>query len=195
MEGAEGDTIPGGEAAILIGYRAVGEMMVKHRRKKNRNFTALKQSTNIVLGTLADDTIVKADGPTLTQDFDVISTEVSFAIREGTAGQGPLEVGLAQSDLTVAEILECLVAEPTSQTDVPAIEHTKRKVRLYGAYRDIGDAQGNLLNDGRPIRKKMFVPVNDGQGMPAVWARNRSGAPLTTGAILECQITSFGYWK
>ena len=170
--------------------------MAKHQGRSNarkRNFTALKASLSLALSTLGDDTIISIAGPTLTQKFDVVSTELTVALRGGTAGEGPIDYGLNQSGLTTTEVLECLDASPTSQIDVPAIEFVKRKVRLYGIF--AGILTEETVNEGNPVRKRMWMPVPDGDPMPEVWFRNRSGAALTGGQIMEIQATYFGYWK
>lgn len=170
--------------------------MAKHnyrRNRRSRKFAALKASVVLALATLADDTVISVAGPTLTQAFEVISTELTVAMRNHTADEGPIDYGLNQSGLTTTEVLEALDASPTSEIDVPAIEHTKRKVRIYGVFD--GALPEEKVNDGSPVRKKMWVPVPDGDPLPEIWFRNRSGGALTTGTIMEIQVTYFGYWK
>ncbi len=165
-----------------------------YRRKSRRKITALKASITLALSTLADDTIIGIAGPTLTQAFNVVSTEMVVTVRGHATGENPIDYGLNQSVLTTTEVLEALDASPTSETDVPAIEHTKRKVRQYGTLIEEPDGTDLSHNDGNPVRMKMFMKVPNGIALPEIWFRNRSGAALAGADIAEIQIKYFGYW-
>ncbi len=165
----------------------------KRSRRRSANFGVLPFDETLVLSTLADNAITTAALQVLTQDFDVRSIDALCTIDGVTLGDGPLQVGWAQSNLIGAEIVEYLDAAPTSQTDVPAIEHAKRRVRSLGAFR--GSAGSETLNDGKPIRSRMFIRVPDGDAVADMWLVNRSGAALQTGAIVHFQGKIYGHWK
>ncbi len=168
------------------------------KRRSNPNFTVINDSEIITLLTLADDTVLAQDSQlTLTQDIKCISADVLASIRGLTSGNGPIEFGWASTELTVGEILEKLVAQPTSQFDYPAIEHNKRPVGLLGTF--VGDQAGDTeeLNDNVPIRFRFYGPtrIPAGKNMPKFWVRNRSGAPLDTGGIVEMSIKYYCVWQ
>ncbi len=169
--------------------------MAKHRRgnRRHKHFQVLPIDESIVLSTLADNGISTAAMQVLSQDFDIISADILCDITGLTEGDGPIEVGWAQSELTGAEILEYLDASPVSDVDVPAIEHAKRRVRSLGVFS--GSVGAESLNDGKPIRSRMFIHVPDGEELADVWIVNRSGGPLTTGAVVHFQGKLYGNWK
>ncbi len=155
----------------------------------------MRFQVSLALGTLGDNTaITVATVDSLEQDFDVISTEMTIAIRDVTANQGPIEVGLAEQGYSVAEIVEAVDASPLSQYGT-AWEQSQRKVRHYGTFPIA--ANDEVLNDGRPIKRKMFLKgfAHSTFAVARVYAINRQGAALTTGAIVEFTGTHWGRWK
>ncbi len=173
--------------------------MVKHRggrRKRGahgRHFAVIKAEQSLPLSNIAAGAISTAAGPTLTQDFEVISTDMLVSYEDHTAGEGPIEFGLAQAELSGTEIQEAVDAQPTSESDIPAIEHARRKVRTYGY---LSGAQiSEVANDGKHIRKKMYVNVPAGKAMPDLWVINRSISLFTTGTVVKAHIKYYGFWK
>ncbi len=147
----------------------------------------------ILLGTLANETVLL--GPTQTaleQDFHVISTDLTLSIRDHTATEGPIDCGLAAEDYNATEVGECLNAQPLRSSGAE-MERSRRKVRTYGIFSGLGTDE--TLNDGRPIRRKMFLHVPAGQSSANVWVRNRSNGNLTTGTALEFSGVHWGRWQ
>ncbi len=171
-------------------------LMVKHTSKRKRSssrYAKIQQSQGVALGTLADDTVVEGESLALTQDFYSVSTDINVSSRGVTGGEGPLQFGLASQELSVTEIKEYLDANPTSQTDVPAIEHSKRRVRIIGTIPAV--ATEEVYNDGRTVRVRTGWIVPAGKSIAQFWVRNRSGATLTTGAIILTQEVHHGNWR
>ncbi len=153
---------------------------------------ALPVNQSITLSTLGDRTVALASLTNLGQTrFKVISVDLYWSVAGLTAGEGPIEVGIANQNLTVGEIGEMLDANPTSQTDIIAMERIKRPVRRSGQFP--GLSTNEALADGKKIRTKLFTVLNEGVEL-AIWARNNSGAALTTGAQIEATGTVYGYW-
>ena len=77
-----------------------------------------------------------------------MSMSVSATLR--TTGEGPLQFGIANSDLTAAEIAEVLTSDPQSPNDTIEVEHSMREVFLMGMLKP------NILLDsewnGRNVR-------------------------------------------
>ncbi len=146
----------------------------------------------IPLSTLADNGILTQALQTLTQDFDIHGMRASVSITGAIAGEGPIEVGWAQSELTGVQILANRDAQPTSQWDVLANEQSRRKVRVFGTS---SGAANDSLNDGKMIWKKMFLRIPSGKALADVWAINRSGGALNTGQEIHFQGHVVGAWK
>ncbi len=163
-------------------------------RQRRTPVVVIKQQNSVALSTLATDTIVKVDGLVLQQDFDHYSSDVIATLRGMTGNEGPIDYGIAQSQLTVAQIQEALDASPTSSNDVEAIERTRRRVRQLGVFERSPD-EDQTTNNGRPRRAKLFIKIPAGQEMPAMWIRNRSGATLTTGGVANFQQKAYGRWR
>ncbi len=177
--------------AIIIG----SSVFAARRRRRRGSLVLIRFDVQVALGTLADNVAVEiVTVDSLEQDFDIVSTDLVCAIRNHTANEGPLDFGLAQQGYTVTEIVECLDASPLSQYG-PEMERSRRKVRLYGRF--AGNETEETVNDGEPIRKRMFLKAFGHSTFAAasVWIVNRSGATLTTGCILEATGTHWGRWK
>ncbi len=185
---------------MLSSVGALAHLMAgKPRRRREASFQPIPDQIAITLGTLADDTVIlQASGITLTQDYWQKSLDYTAALRDLTAGEGPIWFGIADPELTVAEIKEALNAVPTSSHDFPAVEHARRPVRVLGVFDPLADAQARL-NEGKP--KRFRFPAGWTRRVPAgkqpaqFWAWNRSGAALTTGGIIQVHSTYYGNWR
>jgi len=152
----------------------------------------LNVDASVALSTLANATILSVDITALgITKFRVVSMDLSWQIRDQTPGEGPIQVGVANSNLTNTEIGECLDATPTSQTDIIPLERLRRPVRTVGAFNSV--SADEVLNDGRMMRTKFHTVLDEGTELE-VWARNRSGSSLTGGAFLAVQGRVYGYW-
>ncbi len=164
-------------------------------RGRKGSFVAIPFATRLPLSTLDDGTVLKGDvlGADLGEDLYVVSIDAYVAQRDATSGQGPILVGFAHDDLSVAEINEALEAEVTDPDDIIAKERARRPVRKTGLFPVIN--VGEVLNDGKAIRTKCGWSEGSGAHRIALWARNQSGATLTTGAIIEWFGTVYGRWQ
>ncbi len=165
----------------------------KRTSRRRMPLQPIKFNVELALGTLGGNAAVAT--PTvdsLEQDFHIVSTDLLCSIRGHTAGEGPIDFGLQAQGYTVAEVVECLDASPLSQYG-PEQERSKRRVRVYGRFD--GGTVVEEVNDGKPIRKKMFLRAFGHSTFAAarVFAVNR-GSALTTGTVLEIQGTHWGRW-
>lgn len=170
-------------------------MTRKRKGRTNRKgFVAIPFSTFITLDTLADNTVIKANilGNDLAEDLFIISIDGLWTLRNLTGGETPIEIGLAHSDYTIAEILENLEIEVISPDAKIEMERAKRKIRRVGIFAK-GDRTDQGIGDGMPLRTKLLFTVGNSQNL-ALWARNISGATLTTGALIQGNGTIFGRW-
>ncbi len=157
----------------------------KRRKRYNANFVVIRFSTTITLGTLASNTVISASmfgGELADRAIHLISADAYWAARGATAGNGPIIVGFAHSDYSVAEILECLTSNALDTGDLISVERSKRLVREAGQFSNFSTDQ--VLNDGRPKRTKIGITTPTGFDY-SVWAWNKSGAQLDTGQVIE----------
>ncbi len=164
----------------------------RRKRSPNSGFVAIPVNSNITLSTLANNTVLKANLiGTLQEDLFFVSADLEWTIRGHTAGETPLEFGIAHGDLSDTEILENLDVSLVDPSDIIDKERARRPVRRMGTFS--GVAAEPVFNDGRPARVKGKFIINDGKTL-AAWAANRSGSTLTTGAIVQIFGKVYGRW-
>ncbi len=164
----------------------------RRRRGTTQIMVYLPFDVSIALGTSADNAILTQALQTLTQDFDIYGVKAAVTFTGATAGEGPIEVGWNQSELTGVQIVANRDASPTSQWDVLANEQSKRKVRVFGTSSGLTN---DSINDGKVVWKKMFLRIPSGKALADIYAINRSGAQLTTGQVVHAQGHVVGRWK
>lgn len=164
--------------------------MARKRSKRNRyGYTVIKFSTQLALGTLADETVLKTAliGTSPSMDYYIISIDCAWALRDFTANEGPVLVGFAHNDLSVTEIDESLGASQGWEGDIIQKEMARRPVRTAGIFPGSATTEVDLvLNDGRELRTPMKFTVESGKDI-ALWAKNKSGAALTSGTFVEVE--------
>ncbi len=171
--------------------------MARKRRKRGKNrrgFQAIPFQTQLSLATLGDDAVLQSTilSSNFGEDIYAISIDATWSIRDLTVGEVPIEVGYSHSDLVVAEVLEFLQVEITDPDDIIQRERSTRPVRRAAMF---GGPDANMvLNDGKKIRTPLRFSIGDGHNLN-FWATNRSGATLTTGAIIELNGILYGRWQ
>lgn len=153
-----------------------------HKRRYPKGFAAIPFSATISLLTLADNTVLDAD--VFTNDFEenfwASSFHGTWAIRNVTVGEGPIQFGLAHSDYTVAEILEKLTSDESNvRGDLVEVEQARRFVRQGGVFS--AATADEIYNEGRVSKLSLRFKIGNNFNL-AMWVRNQSGATLTTGA-------------
>ncbi len=131
-------------------------------------------------------------GAAFGEDIYVISVDGTWALHTHTAGQGPIVVGFAHADLTVAEISECIKAELTDPDDIITRERARRPVRQVGAFNGLNTDE--TLYDGVAKRTTIKISIGNDHNL-ALYAFNRSGAPLTTGSKITVDGVLYGRWQ
>ncbi len=121
----------------------------------------------------------------------MLSMKNQIALRDNTALDGPLYLGVAHSDYTDAEILEWFNSQGSwDQGDKVANEEAKRKCRIIGMFP--GQLANELLEDGRATKTTLKFMVEDGDTLN-FFVINEGGATRTTGGIVE--IKGFAFAK
>ena len=142
-----------------------------------------KVRTDVVLALsiLADqDLIQQALTTASTNSIRFLSFRGTWSLKGGTAGEGPIHVGISHGDYTAAEVEEWF--EQTAAIDRDnkiAVEQSNRLVRHVGTFS--GQSAAEVLNDGRPILTRLNWAVVEGRTLN-FWAYNDFGTALTGGA-------------
>ncbi len=161
-------------------------------RKRDANFVVLKVDKELALATLADGAALSSALLDLNDDLTIIGTDLTWVIETLTPGEGPIDVGVNIGGYSAAQIVEAVDASPSSRADVIALEHTKRRVRHVGTF--AGQLANEVLNNGNKVRtRKLFYKLANDVDLN-MWAINRSGGALTTGAIVHASGKVYARW-
>ncbi len=165
---------------ILIAIVAITAWLAfaKHGgRGRYYGYRKLPFTTDVLGGTLAaDDVTVTLIADVFTESRRVLSVLLTIAMEGLTAGDGPIEVGVAHSDYTSTEIEEALEAGGAwDEGNLVAQEQAKRRVRRIGVL----TGEETALNEGQPIKVRLNWLIATGDTLQ-FWMRNR-GIQLTTG--------------
>ncbi len=161
-------------------------------RKRNPNFVAAPVQGTGTIGALAQNAAVLGALWTPTHDVKVITLEAIWSYFSKTAGEGPVEFGVADGDLSLAEIEEYLELTYTEPFDRIARERAGRHVRRIGAFTDTEQADG-VANDGQPIRTKLNWKIGAGNGL-IPWWYNRGSGVMAAGMLTRIEGTCFAVW-
>lgn len=164
----------------------------------------IREQTQIALATLAVNTAIKATALVMAEDFRMLKSEV-FAVVDGitdTEGEGLL-IGLADNELSVAEIGECIgINGPLHGNDRVKQEKAERAVWLIGqslishksGTTGVFHGKGGQHIEVKP-RWTFGKGDLDGSGSGWCWfVYNGSDAQLSTGATVKFKAKSYGVW-
>lgn len=163
------------------------------RKRRSKNFVAIPFDVAITVGTPAAEGFSSENmfSSTFAEDIYCLSMDYMADIREHTAAEGPLQLGVCHGDLTTTEVGECLDAELLDPSDIIARERARRPVRNLGFFH--GKDTDENLNNGIKKRQQLKFRVDNGHVLE-IWLRNKSGAQLTTGTIVHVVGTLYGRW-
>ncbi len=166
----------------LIYHKSACTHVAKHKGRY-KGYRKLPFTVDVAGGTVAADDVTSTTlTEVMTEERRVLSIELSVAMKALTAGDGPVEYGVAHSDYTAAEIEETLEAAGAwDEGDKIAQEQAKRLVRRIGVLTEAETA----LNEGRPIKVRLNWRIATGDTLQ-FWLRNR-GIQLTTGMEINAQ--------
>ncbi len=165
----------------------------KRSNARNPNFQAWPVQAQVALGTLADNTVLASTLLGVAQNARILHADLAWTLRNAAAGEVPIQVGLSHSDLSVAEVLEALNAQPSSQGAIIEREQASRPVRKVGSF-GRSTVTDQSLKDGEEIRTQIGWDLGPSFDLD-VYAVNRSGGALTTGAYVVVTGTVYGIWK
>lgn len=161
------------------------------KRKRSAGFTTIPVKAEISLGNLGDNTVITgALLGSLGRGLYAISADLTFAMRDHTSNEGPLNFGISHGDYTVAEIGEALTSW-VDPDDKVASERARRQIRRVGTFH--GQGTHEVWNDGKTKRVKIKMALGEGQDLD-VFVLNDSGAALTTGTVVQIYGVLYGKW-
>ncbi len=171
------------------------------KQSRSKNFVAIPFNGTVVLGTLADQSVITDDilGGNLTENFYAISADLLAEIKGLTAGEGePMVCGYAHGDYSATEVAENLNVVFLGPVDKIVQERTRRLVRKAGAFLGNDDnTQTNMRLIGaggsRIVRTKLRFLLNESKSL-SIFVQNISTGALTTGASLVYSGTLYGRW-
>ncbi len=139
---------------------------------------------DIALGTLASKTAILDLTDTVIDRTLVSSVVATYTLSGVSIGAdiGPVEVGVAHGDYTLAEV-EAYLELATSWNEIDMIdkEIQSRKIRRIGVFDSPQGGAGGAytLNDGKAIKTKLNWILTNGQGLN-FWCYNLGTAAFST---------------
>ena len=109
-----------------------------------------------------------------------------------TADDGPCTVGLCNSDLSPAEVAECMVADPQKPLDTPASEQSMRNIFPVWLIDKASTGTGNLVQEYTDIRYP-WKEILEGDGL-SWFLFNHDSATLTVNFVCEIPMVIIGSW-
>ncbi len=180
----------GGECIMGFGKDGKG-IMIRDTDRAGSALSTLAAGVAIKLTTSALGAI--------TEDFRLIKlTDMWFSVTNFTAGQGPVIIGLADGELTVAEIAACLdVNGPVDRNDRAAHEASERPVWPLVAFMGDGiygsEGGGVTLAGGASPHEKVIRWTFSNPEGADLFAFNMGSAALSAGTI-RYHFRAFGVW-
>ncbi len=166
---------------------------------KNDTGVIIRDVTAGAVGSLPAVTAVAFAGPAITDDFRMLKME-SLGIVTGltTTEYESLIFGIANADLSVTEIKECIEANgPLNRNDRDLQEFAMRNVKVISQLKHergpLEPTTVRLDHNDLPVVSKHRWTYSKGVGWQ-YFLYNRGSQTLTTGAIFRSLHTIFGLW-
>ncbi len=151
------------------------------------------QHVSLSLSTLAAKTSIKADTKIDGSNAKGVRLgKIRYAVTHIgiTATEGPFLYGLCAKNLTVAELDECIDADPSFDDDTPAMEQAERKVVVLGSVAQSAPQESGVV----PWRSaKWFWDLPENEGLQ-FFVRNQDTSPLMTGSVFKFMALFMGVW-
>ncbi len=172
-----------------------------HKKRRSRGFVVIPFDNTLALSTLGDGLVLTTSltGSNFTEDLFIMSVDMNAMITGLTAGEGiPTDIGLAHGDYSATEVKEAtevVLLGPGSKIEQEQSRRQVRKTGVMNAFVDSGNTEMQMIGrDGsRYVRTKIKFVAQSGKSLK-IYVKNRSGAALTTGAILRFSGDIYGRW-
>ncbi len=157
----------------------------QYRRKGGKRKVYLPYNQEFSLGAIADEDVITAASAHSAQDRMYLITHIgTWATHGFTAAEGPVQFGLAHSDLTAAEIEEYLENTAAWFEDdlIGQLTMLRGKwIKRVGVLSLL--TPDEILFDGRPKKTRLGFYINE-DAKVNLWARAAGGAVTTGGAVV-----------
>ncbi len=157
-------------------------------------FQPISISKSTALATLASETglLTSLTTDAASEGYWCVSTDLNLSWDSPTAGDGSIDVYLADNDWSLAEIEEYIeLATGFDRGDKKAqeIQARGRSIRKVGSL----TPEDNNLNDGNVTRTKFRIYIAEGSTL-ALCMYNAGAAALTTGSEISVSGVMYGSW-
>ncbi len=166
---------------LIVGLALLAKKTPKRRRF---NLRKVKASPSVGITTLASVTAFtgvffgNADGA-----YRPVSMESTWSMEDHVPGEGPILVGYAHGDYTVAEIKEFILSGSSINIgNMVERERAERRIRHVGTFS--GENASETLNDGRPIKTRLNWRIPIGTNLN-VWFFNDSINALSGSTVMK----------
>lgn len=167
---------------------------------KDKRGVIRRRKAETVLSTLADKTALQIAQISCEQDYRLLKAEIFASMIGLTSGEGTgLRLGIADAELSVTEIKECLEANgPVDRNDRDLQEKAERWVHLIGTFHGnpTTGSEGNFCAEmGGPLIVFKGKPwtFQNAEGFQ-IFVYNDTGSALTTGSSIRLNMTHYGVW-
>ncbi len=146
----------------------------------------------ITLGALASHAAVKQTNPlAIEEDFRVLKMRIVGGLDSTTGEEGPIVLGIADNELSAAEIAECWNAEgPLDRNDNLKDERAHRPVFILCNLEETAFGDGKYVFD---VEENIRWTFSNTEGF-CIFAFNLDGAALTTGGVVRFLAKFYGVW-
>ncbi len=153
---------------------------------RGRAFLKGKINESLALSTLASATLIGDTwDDTVNERTLVTSIVANWMLDDATVNEGPIVFGVAHADYTDAEIEAWIETLNTwNEGNLISKEIANRKIRQIGTF-SLAESD-EQFNNGLPVKTKLNWVILQAQGL-RMWAYNRGGAVMTTGAVLRAE--------
>ncbi len=156
----------------------------------------IRERDTITLGALNSLAVVKQDNPlVIGDDFRMIKAQILPYLSGATPveNDGPVIIGIADDELSVTEIAECLVAAgPLDRNDNLANERAMRPVFEIAQLPFVDDTS-ETVQYVLPLEKVVRWTFSNPEGW-TLFAFNNGGSALTTGGVISLLNKFYGVW-
>ncbi len=127
-----------------------------------------------------------------TEGFYLNSLHGNYVLTSNAANA--VWVGITDTALSSAEVLEALLADPVHPNDAPAIEEARRRVRIIGAIISNGSTEWGQIGLGEPVVTPVRWKLPEDSGGYQLFLYNPDDSVLGSAVELTAYGTAWIRW-